>query len=47
VNGQYIGYANYQFDVVLGSSSPTLIVSEKINYILVSLAGILGLLLLI
>jgi hypothetical protein len=47
VNGQYIGYANYQFDVVVGSSSPTLIVSEKINYILVSLAGILGLLLLI
>jgi len=47
VNGQYIGYANYQFNVVLGSFSPTLIVSENINYILVSLAGILGLLLLI
>jgi hypothetical protein len=47
VNGQYIGYANYQFDVELGSFSPSLVVSEKVNYILVALAGILGLLLLI
>jgi hypothetical protein len=47
VNGQYIGYANYQFDVELGSSSSSLVVSENINYILISLAGILGLLLLI
>jgi len=47
VNGQYIGYANYQFNVELGSSSSPLVVSENINYILISIAGILGLLLLI
>jgi len=47
VNGQYIGYADYKFDVELGSSSSSLVVSENINYILISLAGILGLLLLI
>jgi len=47
VNGQYMEYGNYQFNVELGSSSPSLVVSENINYILVSLAGILGLLLLI
>jgi len=51
VNGQYIGYGNYQFNVEQGSfssnSSPGLVVSENINYILLSLAGILGLLLLI
>jgi hypothetical protein len=47
VNGQYIGYGNYQFDVEMGSSSPTLVVSENINYVLISIAGILGLLLLI
>jgi hypothetical protein len=47
VNGQYIVYGNYQFDVELGSFSPSLVVSEDINYILISLAGILGLLLLI
>jgi len=51
VNGQYKGYGNYQFNVEQGSfspnSSPGLVVSENINYILLSLAGILGLLLLI
>jgi hypothetical protein len=50
VNGQYIGYANYQFDVELGSSSSSsslLVASENINYVLISIAGILGLLLLI
>jgi hypothetical protein len=47
VNGQYIGYANYQFNVELGSSSSPLVVSENINYVLISIAGILGLLLLI
>jgi hypothetical protein len=46
VNGQYIGYGNYQFSVKLGSSSLALVVSENINYILIFLVGILGLLLL-
>ena len=47
VDGQYVGYGTYQFNVGLGSSSPTLSVSENINYVLIFIAGILGLLLLI